>query len=213
MLMRTWARAAVGTVATLALLSLVACGGGKGSGSGGSAPAGAGGTPLAAVAGGTSAPSGGSLAGAPGASVAPGAHAHASARTSATPAPTRKPFATAMTASGQARVQAPSTGAFVITGSTCGAGGGQADFFFGNPGSGEEVEVVIHSGYNGPGTYSATSADASVSVGHSQRTWYGQFSTDSGASITVDAGGRSGTFSFPSQVQTKETVTGTFVCG
>jgi len=110
-------------------------------------------------------------------------------------------------------VQTPSAGSFVITGSTCGTGNDQGDFFFGNPGSGEEVEVVIHSGYTGPGTYSATSADASVTVGHWQRTWYGQFSSDPGARITVDAGGRSGSFSFPSQVQTKETVTGTFACG
>ena len=109
-------------------------------------------------------------------------------------------------------MQTPSAGSFVITGSTCAFGGDQADFFFGSLGSGEEVEVTIHSGYKGAGAYPATSADAGVTVGHANRTWYGQFSSDPGARITVDAGGRSGSFTFPSQVTPKETVNGTFTC-
>jgi hypothetical protein len=142
-----------------------------------------------------------------------GANPAAAPGAKATPYATRVPFATPQSPGGQATVHTVTAGDFTQTGSTCDASGGAALFEFGSPGSGEEVTVAIHSGYTGAGTYSAPSADAYVSASHHGHTWYAQFSSSNGASITVDGGGRSGSFAFTDQVDTKERVTGVFACG
>jgi hypothetical protein len=202
------------SVAVLVALAAGGCGGG--------APA----QPLDAAAraaaaeagaGGGSAPA----AGAPSSSGGPAQHgsggpgsgaAAAAAGGRATPWPTQVPFATPQSPGGHATVHAGGAG-FTETGSTCAAARDEVLFSFGTPGSGEEVTVVIHSGYRGPGTYSAPSADASVSASHQGRTWYAQFSSSSGASITVDGDGRSGSFAYIDQVGSGERVTGMFACG
>jgi len=176
-----------------------------------------------AAASGVAAPGGGApqaspvapLAGAPGgpATGASGrAHAAAAGASPAAHA-TSVPFATPMSLGGHATVHTGTAGDFTQTGSTCAAGPTQVVFAFGWPGSGEEVDVAIHSGYTGPGTYSAPSADAYVSASHDGHTWYAQLSSSSGASITVDPGGRSGSFRFTDQVGSREGVTGVFACG
>jgi len=150
--------------------------------------------------------------GAPGAAQ-PRAAGAAPAQAPATPYATQIPFATPESPSGHATVHTISTGDFTETGSTCDAAGDAAVFEFGYPGSAEEVTVSIHTGYTGPGTYTAPSADAYVSASHHGHTWYAQFSSSKGASITVDSGGRSGSFAFTDQVDTRERVTGVFACG
>lgn len=161
----------------------------------------------------------GSVTGAAAAATPPagrGASAPAGARPPrATPLATLPPNAQATpeSAGGRADLTSPSAGAFTITGSTCHQGGGSAAFFFGTTGSGEEVEISIQDSYAGPGTYGA-GARAAVSVAHANRLWYGQFQEDPGAVLTVDAGGASGSFSFPTELDaSKETVRGRFACG
>jgi hypothetical protein len=85
-------------------------------------------------------------------------------------------------------------------------------WFFGRSGSGDEIDVALRSGYTGPGTYSAPSANASITVAHGGNVWYAQLSSDPGAYFVINAGGSSGRFSFPSQAGVKETLTGNFAC-
>lgn len=115
---------------------------------------------------------------------------------------------------GHASVSTSSGVQFTVTGSTCQVSGGQAVFFLGTTGSGDEVDIDIHSGYTGPGTYSGEKSDALINAEHAGTEWASSFDADPKAQLIVDPGARSGYFTYQSDVHGAiQSVTGSFVCG
>jgi len=193
-----------------AVLTALLAGAGVGCGSGATAPSSSGGATASALAsltpGAGPTPSGGAT-GRPSGGVSPGA-------TRSQPPGGRTPAPPTVQASptGKITVTTASVGTFTTTQSDCGVSSSYAFFHFGVPGSGEESRIDISAGWQGPGTYGPGTFGVSASVLHGGRAWIVNFQNSSDATLTVDAGARSGRISFTSQSGQKEAVSAVFTC-
>jgi hypothetical protein len=135
------------------------------------------------------------------------------AQPSAVPAQAGRAQMQPQSPNGHATVSTSSGATFSVAGSTCRISGGQALFFLGTTGSGEEVDIYLRSGYTGPGTYGPGS-DTLINAGHAGTDWASSFDADSGARLVIDAGGRGGHFKYASATRGGvQSVEGSFVCG
>jgi hypothetical protein len=154
----------------------------------------------------------------PGASPSGGSGGHASpratggARSSPPAVHSLAPASGQASATGHITVTTPSAGTFTTTQSDCGTSSSYAFFHFGVSGSGEESRIDISAGWQGPGTYGPGTFGVSASVVHASQAWLVDFQHSSDATLTVDAGSRSGRISFTSQNGRKEAVSAVFTC-